>query len=160
MVAKKEKAVVPGFEMPKFEMPSFDMPKMEVPAAMREAAEKSVAQAKEAYEKMKSAAEETTDMIEDTYATYTKGAVEIAGKAFDNTKTNTAAMLDFAKDMMTVKSVAELVEKQTAFARAQFEAFSAQSKEMQTIAQKIANDTTAPMKAATEKAVAEFKKTA
>ena len=49
------------FEMPKFEMPKFEMPKMEVPAAFREIAEKGVAQAKENYEKMKSAAEEATE---------------------------------------------------------------------------------------------------
>ena len=49
---------MPKFEMPKFEMPSFEMPKMEVPAAFRELAEKSVAQAKEGYEKMKTAAED------------------------------------------------------------------------------------------------------
>ena len=48
---------MPKFEMPKFEMPKFDMPKMEVPAAFREFAEKGVAQTKDAYEKMKAAAE-------------------------------------------------------------------------------------------------------
>lgn len=160
MVAKKEKTVVPGFEMPKFEVPNFEMPKMEVPAAMRDVAEKTVAQAKDAYDKMKAAAEETTDMIEDTYASYSKGTIELAGKALDNTKTNTIAMLDFAKDIMTVKSVAEFVEKQTAFARSQFDAYSAQTKEFQTIAQKLTTDATAPMKAATEKLVGDFRKSA
>src|SRR5215471_5051992 len=53
---------MPKFEMPKFELPNFEMPKMEIPAAFREIAEKSVSQAKETYEKMKSAAEEATDM--------------------------------------------------------------------------------------------------
>jgi hypothetical protein len=33
-----------------------------------------VSQAKEAYEKMKSAADEATNVLEDTYATATKGA--------------------------------------------------------------------------------------
>ena len=41
-------------ETPKFEMPNFEMPKMEIPAAFREIAERSVSQAKETYEKMKS----------------------------------------------------------------------------------------------------------
>ena len=54
---KKPAPVVPLFEMPKFEIPKFDMPSMEVPAAFREFAEKGVAQSKEAYEKMKAAAE-------------------------------------------------------------------------------------------------------
>lgn len=162
MVAKKEttKTVVAGFEMPKFDMPNFEVPKVEMPAAVREFAEKSVAQAKDTYERLKTVAEETTDMIEDTYATYSQGAVEFAGKALDAAKTNTAATFDFAKDLMTAKSIAEVVEKQTAFARAQFEAVVNQGKELSALAQRISNDTAAPAKAAAEKAMAEFKKTA
>jgi phasin len=161
MVAKKEmpKSVVPGFEMPKFDMPNFEVPKVEMPAAVREFAEKSVAQAKDSYERMKAVAEETTDMIEDTYATYSQGAVELAGKAIDAAKANTISAFDFYKDIMTAKSVAEVVEKQTAFARAQFETMVNQGKELQALAQRITNDTTAPAKAAAEKAMAEFKKT-
>lgn len=161
MVAKKEmpKSVVPGFEMPKFDIPNFEVPKVEMPAAVREFAEKSVAQAKDSYERMKAVAEETTDMIEDTYATYSQGAVEFAGKAIDAAKANTISAFDFYKDIMTAKSVAEVVEKQTAFARAQFEAMVNQGKDLQSLAQRITNDTTAPAKAAAEKAMAEFKKT-
>src|SRR6185437_1650846 len=51
----------PKFEMPKFEMPKFDMPSMEMPAAFRELAEKGIAQAKDNYEKVKTAAEQATD---------------------------------------------------------------------------------------------------
>lgn len=47
-----------AFEMPKFEMPKFDMPNVEMPAAFRELAEKGIAQAKDNYEKIKSAAEQ------------------------------------------------------------------------------------------------------
>jgi hypothetical protein len=61
----KSKAAPSAFEMPKFELPNFEIPKMEIPAAFRELAEKSVSQAKETYEKMKSAAEEATDVLED-----------------------------------------------------------------------------------------------
>jgi len=54
---------------PKFEVPNFELPKMEIPAAFREIAEKGVTQAKETYEKIKTVAEEATDLLEDTYAT-------------------------------------------------------------------------------------------
>src|SRR5665213_1764482 len=66
----------PKFEIPRFDMPKFDIPKMEVPAAFRELAEKSVTQAKDNWEKMKAATEEATDLIEDSYATATKGAAD------------------------------------------------------------------------------------
>jgi hypothetical protein len=57
---------MPKFEMPKFDMPKFEMPKFEVPPVFREFAEKGIAQAKENYEKCKSAAEQATDVLEDT----------------------------------------------------------------------------------------------
>src|ERR1700742_4190430 len=88
----KPKSTMPGaFELPKFELPNFDLPKMEIPAAFREFAEKSVSQAKENYEKMKSAAEEATDVLEDTYATASKGASDIGLKMIEAARTNTNA---------------------------------------------------------------------
>lgn len=58
---------MPKFEMPKFDGAAFDLSKVEVPAAMREAADKAVAQMKDGYAKLKAAAEETTDLVEDTF---------------------------------------------------------------------------------------------
>ena len=49
--------------MPKFEMPKFEVPKFEIPTAFREFAEKGIAQAKENYDKVKSAAEQATDVL-------------------------------------------------------------------------------------------------
>src|SRR6202165_1001039 len=80
-----------AFEMPKFEMPKFEMPKMEVPAAFREVAEKGVAQAKENYEKMKTAAEDATEMLEETYATASKGCSDYGLKLVETAKANSNA---------------------------------------------------------------------
>src|SRR5476649_2356148 len=63
----------PAFTAPKFDMPKFEMPKMEVPPAFREIAEKGIAQAKENYEKVKSAAEKATDTLETAYTTASTG---------------------------------------------------------------------------------------
>src|ERR1700746_3865066 len=87
---------MPKFERPKFELPKFDLPKMEIPAAFREIAEKSVSQAKETYERMKCAAEEGTDLIEDTYATASKGASDYGLKCIEVARENTNASFDFA----------------------------------------------------------------
>ncbi len=110
-----------AFELPKFEMPKFELPKMEVPAAFREMAEKSVSQAKENYEKMKVAAEQATDVIEDTYATASKGASDYGLKFIEAARENANASFDFATKLMTVKSFSEMVELATAHARKQFE---------------------------------------
>ena len=147
--------IIPMFEMPKFEIPKFDLPKVEVPAAFREIAEKSVSQAKETYEKMKSAAEEATDMLEDTYATATKGASDYGLKMIEVARENTNAAFDFSTQLMTVKSLSEMVELSTAHSRKQFEAWTAQSKELVAIAQKAATDSIEPVKESFGKA---FKK--
>ncbi len=146
-----------AFEMPKFEMPKFEMPKFEVPAAFREIAEKGVAQAKGNYEKMKTAAEEATDVIEGTYATAAKGASDYGVKLVEVARTNTDAAFDFATELMTVKSLSDAIELSTAHARKQFEALAAQSKELATLAQKITTETTEPIKDQVTKA---FKKVA
>lgn len=142
----KSKAAPAAFEIPKFELPNFEIPKMEIPAAFREIAEKSVSQAKETYEKMKSAAEEATDVLEDTYATATKGVSDYGLKVIEAARANTNAAFDFATQLMTVTSLSEVVELSTSHTRRQFEAVTAQSKELVAIARKVAADTAEPMK--------------
>jgi phasin len=136
----------PSAGTPKLELPSFDLPKMEIPAAFREIAEKSVTQAKEAYEKMRSAAEEATDVLEDTYATATKGVSELGLKLIEVARENTNSAFDFATQLMAVKSLSEVVELSTAHTRKQYEAMTAQTKELGAIAQKVAVDTAEPVK--------------
>jgi phasin len=134
------------FEFPKFEIPRFDIPKLEIPAAFREFAEKSVTHAKENYERMKSAAEEATEVLADTYATANKGASDYGLKMIEAARANTNATFDFTAGVMTVKSFSDLVELSTRHARKQFEAFVAQSKELAALAQKVAVDTAEPVK--------------
>ena len=145
----KPKAVAasaPAFEMPKFEMPKFEMPKMEVPAAFREIAEKGVTQAKANYEKMKSAAEDATEMLEDTYATASKGCSGYGLKLIETARANSNAAFDLFGELLTAKSYAEVVELTTAYMRAQFDTMSAQAKELADHAQKVATDTVEPIK--------------
>ena len=150
-------AAASTFERPKLEMPTFEIPKMEIPAAFREMAEKSVSQAKQAYEKMKTTAEEATDVIEATYATSTKGAADYGRKLIEVTRVNTNAAFDFYTELMTVKSLSEMVELSSAHARKQFEVATAQTKEFAALAQKVATESVEPIKESVAKA---FKKVA
>jgi len=149
--------VVSMFEMPKFEMPRFEIPKMEIPAAFRELAEKGVAQAKDAYEKMKAAAEETTDLLEETYSTVAKGANDYNLKIIEMARANTNAAFDYACELLSVKSLSEVMELSTAHARKQFETMTEQSKDLAALAQQVATDTAEPIKSGVAKA---FKKVA
>ncbi len=135
-----------AFDMPAFEMPSFEMPKMEVPAAFRELAEKSVSQAKDNWEKMKAVTEDATDMIESSYSTASKGAADYGLALIDAARTNTNAAFDFYSQLMTAKSLSEMIELSTAHVRKQFEATTAQSKDLTALAQKVATESFEPIK--------------
>jgi phasin len=142
----------PKFEFPKFEIPKFEVPRMEVPAAFRELAERSVAQAREGYERMKAAAEDTTDVLESTYTSASRGAADFTLKSIEIARHNTNAAFDFATGLLEVKSPSEAVELASAFTRKQFDAFIAQSKELTALAQKVATDTSEPLKSGVNKA--------
>jgi phasin len=150
--AKTSKPAVGPFEMPRFEMPKFDIPKVEMPAAFREFAERGVAQAKDTYEKMKAAAEEATDVLETTYSNASKGASDYGLKFIEAARVNTNAAFDFAGELVTAKTLSEIVELTSAHARKQFEAFTQQSKELSALAQKVAADTAEPIKSGMNKA--------
>jgi phasin len=140
-------------ETPRFEMPKLEVPTLEVPAVVREMAEKSVQSAREAYEKMKSTAEETSDLIEDTYATASKGVAEYNTVALESLRTNVNAAFDYFGALIAAKSVSEAVELSTSHLRKQFDVLSAQAKELSVIAQKVATETAEPIKASVEKSM-------
>jgi len=136
----------PAFDIPKFEMPKFEMPKFEMPTAFREFAEKGIAQAKENYEKVKSATEQATDVLEDTYSTASKGCADYGLKLVETARANSDATFDLMSQLMTAKSYSEMVELSSAYLRKQFDAMIAQSKELSECAQKVATDTAEPIK--------------
>jgi phasin len=147
---KAAKAATTAFEA---SLPKIDMTALEVPAALREMAEKSVQGAREAYEKMKVSAEETTDLLEDTYSTASKGVAEYNAVALESLRTNVNAAFDFVGALFAAKSVSEAVEISTGHLRKQFDVLSAQTKELSTLAQKVATDTAEPIKASVEKTI-------
>lgn len=157
---------LPKWEMPKFEFPTFELPKFEMPAldqgevaaSLRDFAEKAVAQAKVGFDKLREATEEATDAIEDTYEVARAGIVEYSGKSIDAVKTNSNAALGHAKDLLGVKTFAEAIELQSSFVRQQYEVLSAQAKELQELATKVAGEASKPAKDALGKAVDILKK--
>lgn len=148
--SSKASTSAPGFE-------AFSMPKVEMPAAVREMTEKGLNQSREAYEKFKSAAEEATDMMEDSYETTRQGVVEFNMRALEAAKANTDATYDFMKSLFGAKSLSEAIELQSSFARSQFETVSKQAKDMQEFAGKFASDLGEPVKDAFGKTFKDFK---
>jgi len=122
----------------KHEMPKFGS--MEMPAAFREIADKSVAQARDTYEKAKAAGEEATGRLKDTYTTAAKGATDYNLKVIEIARTNTNTAVDYAGELLGAKSLSEFVDLSTTQARKQFEAMTAQSKELTELAQKVTTE--------------------
>ncbi len=154
---KTTKARAPKAAAVQNPMDAFAVPAFEVPTGVREFAEKSIEKAKENYAVMKTAAEEATDMLEDSYETSRQGVLEINMKALDAAKVSTDATFAYAKDMMAVKTLAEAVELQTAFVHQQFDSLVAQAKEMQELVSKVATDSSQPAKDVFQKSIKDLK---
>jgi phasin len=143
---------VPDFGMPKFDMPKFDLPNMEIPAEFRQMAEKGVAHARDTFAKAKVANEEAADLLESTYTTVAGGAAEYNLKLIEIARSNTRAALDYAHELLGVKSPSEFIELSTAHMRKQFDTVSAQNKELCALAQEVATRSAEPIKTGVAKA--------
>lgn len=123
----------------------------EMPAAFREMAEKSVQSYRGNFEKLKEAAEQTSDLLEGTYATASKGVAEYNLKSLEILRTNVNTAFDFFATVLSAKTPAEAVELSSTHLRSQFETLSEQAKELSTLAQKIATESSEPIKNGVEK---------
>lgn len=123
----------------------------EVPEQMRAFAEKGVSQARENYTKFKDAAETHNSTIEAVFTTATKGATDYSAKVLDIVKANTAAAFDFAQELVSAKSPSQAMELWSSHARKTVETFTAQTKELAELTQKIAAETAEPIKTSASK---------
>lgn len=123
----------------------------EVPEQMRAFAEKGVSQARDNYAKFKDAAETHNVAIEAVFTSASKGASEYTAKLMEFMKANTTANLDFAQQLLGIKSPAEAMELWTSHTRKQAQTLSAQAKELGELTQKIAAETAEPIKTSASK---------
>ncbi|HKG99540.1 MAG TPA: phasin [Bradyrhizobium sp.] len=119
----------------------------EVPEQMRAFAEKGVSQARDSYAKFKDVAETHNGTVEAVFTTASKGASEYSAKLMEMMKANTTSTLDFAQELLGSKTPSEALELWTSHTKRQFEAFSAQAKELADLSQKVATETVEPIKA-------------
>lgn len=138
-----------------FSFSAFDPAKLT--EGFREFAEKGATQSREAYAKMKTAAEEATKTVETTLQSAQAGSVELGLKAIDVMRTNADMSLSHMEALLGVKSVSELIELQTAYIRKQAEVTVEQAKSLQDATRKLAEGVAKPGKDAAEKVMATFK---
>ena len=123
----------------------------EVPEQMRAFAEKGVSQARDSYAKFKDAAETHNGTIEAVFTSASKGASAYSAKLMEFMKANSSTALDFAQQLLGVKSPSEAMELWTSHARKQYETLAAQAKELAELSQKVATETVEPIKASAAK---------
>jgi phasin len=119
----------------------------EVPEQMRAFAEKGVSQARDNYARFKDVAESNNSTMEAVFSNASKGLSEYSAKLMEIIKANTSASLDFAQELVGVKTPSEALELWTNHSKKQFETFSAWSKELTELSQKVASETVEPIKA-------------
>ena len=114
---------------------------------LREATEKGLGDSRATYARLKTVAEDANQSLETGYAVALEGVAAIGAKSVDVLRSNTEAGLDFFKALVSVKTLTEALEVQSSHMRKQFEMLTTQGKDLAALAQKVANDTTAPLKA-------------
>src|SRR3979409_428170 len=82
----------------------------EVPEQVRAFAERGVSQARDNYAKFKDAAETHNGTIEAVFTSANKGATEYSTKLMEFMKHNTKSNLDFAQELLGIKSPSEAME--------------------------------------------------
>ncbi|WP_454916356.1 phasin [Xanthobacter sediminis] len=127
------------------------IPPVEVPPAVREIAEKGLATLRENYDKLKVSADQVNATLEDTYTTASKGVAEYNTKLLEAMQSNVSSTFDYFNALLQTKSVAEAVELSTSHARKQFETVTSQAKDLTALAQKVAAESSEPIKSSVEK---------
>jgi len=110
-------------------------PNYEVPGEMRDFAEKSVDQARKAFDSFIGAARRTADTVQGSAEVARTNAQDISSRGFEFAEQNVNAAFDLAQKLVRSKDVQEAMQHQAEFVRTQFAAIQAQAKEFGGIAQ-------------------------
>ncbi|BDA82768.1 phasin [Aureimonas sp. SA4125] len=123
-----------------------------VTETFRALTQKSMEQSKEAYSRMKTAADEATRALETTMEHAHQGSLQLSKKAIDAMRGNAESAFSHLEKLMGAKSFAEVIEMQTGYVRKQIETATDQSKDMQALSQSVAQDMMKPGRDAFQKA--------
>ena len=118
---------------------------MDMTASMRQATEQSIAQAQTAYDQIKASAEETTNTLEASFNTATKGSADFNRKILDAVRSNFDATFSFAQDLIGVKDAQEALDVQSKFVQAQYQAMTNQAQDITEFAGDIAKKAAQPI---------------
>ena len=126
---------------PPEDMTMTDKVQPQIPAEMRDFAERSVVQARKAFEGFMGAVHKTTENMESATGAATgpgAGMKDVGAKAVAFAESNVNAAFDLAEKLVHAKDVQEVLALQTEYLKKQMEAVQQQAMEMGDVVQKVA----------------------
>ncbi len=112
----------------------------DIPDQMRQAADKSVEQAKQAFDQFMEATQKAVAKAEGTVKSVRDGAAEVNRQTMAFIEENLAASFDLAQNLVRARTVEEVAALQQEFLRRQMAAAAEQGKSLGTMVQKAASD--------------------
>ena len=116
----------------------------EMPKEVRSMAEAGFEQARKAFEKFLSGAQQTAGSIEERGATVRAGAKDISAKAMSYAEKNVQASLDYAQSLLHAKDLTEVMQLHSEYVQAQMKSLAEQASEMGQIVSRAAMDAAKP----------------
>jgi phasin len=118
--------------------------RFEVPPELRTFAERSVEQARQAFDGFISAAHQAMSAFEGQAETARKGARDVSEKAVTFAERNMTSAFEFAHDLVRARDIQEVLRLQADYIRRQMEALTEQARELGESTSKAAKDAAAP----------------
>ena len=115
-----------------------------VPPEMRALAEKSVEQARKAFDGFVSAAEQATSGFEQRASAARAGAKDVTHKAMTFAEQNVASSFDLAQKLVAAKDINEVVQLHAEYVRRQIDILAQQARELGQSAAQMSSDSSRP----------------
>ena len=123
-----------------------DLPFFATPGILTGMTEQSLARAKANYEKMNAASGAITGVLSEAYSTNARGIADYTAKVIEFSGANANSAFDFLTHLLGMKSPSEVLQLSAAQGAKNFEAATAQSRELWQLARKVATETVDPIK--------------
>lgn len=108
----------------------FEKPSMEIPDAVREMAEKNVAQTRAAYGQFMDMARKAQDMMTKSQGAMASSAFEVQARAMSFTEQNIEANFKLASELARARDLKDYFDIQTRHAQAQMQTYTQQAQEL------------------------------
>ncbi len=118
--------------------------RFEIPKEMRSMAEASFDQARKAFEKFLTGAQQAAGSIEERGETVRAGARDISAKALSYAEKNVQASLDYAQSLLHAKDLTEITRLHSEYVQAQMRSLAEQASEMGQIVSRAAMEAAKP----------------